>query len=49
MEYGPNDYVVASFVATGVCDENDELLATLTSQVQITTPVNDLGDLPVHH
>ena len=45
MECGPNNYVVASFVATGVCDENDELLAILASQVQITTPENDLSDL----
>ena len=43
--YGPNNYVVASFVATGVCDENDELLAILASQLQITTPENDLSDL----
>ena len=33
VECGPNDYVVASFVATVVCDENDDLLTSLASQV----------------
>lgn len=42
VEYGPNDYVLASFLATGVFDENDELLAIFAIQLHPDTmPIED--------